>query len=192
MLGRRPVLASLLAVALHNGSFFVVVQLATGWLDDPHVMPDKTRIMPKEDQICLWVALGLASALGSFGLGRLSDRIGKRNFVLASSIVLLVCFWFVDARLGRGWLLLLGVVLSVTAAARTGPLQALTSGLVPSYELATLMGLRSFAMQAGVSAFAMVAAMLEPGQGFGAVLFAAACCQALCYAVVRLGIREGA
>ena len=181
MLRRGPVLAALLAVALHNGSFFVVVQLASGWLDG-------TQILPKEHQIRLWVALGLAGALGSFGLGRLSDRLGKRNFVLASSIVLLVCFWLVDARLDRGWLLLLGAVLSVTAAARTGPLQALTSGLVPSYELGTLMGLRSFAMQAGCTAFAVVATNLS---GFGAVLTAAAVCQALTYAVVRLGVREG-
>jgi predicted MFS family arabinose efflux permease len=183
MIRRAPVLAALLAVALHNGPFFVVVQLASGWLD-------KQQILPREDHLWLWVGLGFASALGSFMLGRLSDRIGKRNFVLATSIALLLAFGVVDARLDRGLLLLLGLVLAVACAARTGPLQALTSGLVPSYELATLMGLRAFAMQAGVVAFAMVAKELEPGRGFGAVLLAAAGCQALCYAVVRLGIRE--
>jgi predicted MFS family arabinose efflux permease len=193
MLGRRPVLAALLAVALHNGPFFVVVQLASGWLDARRVVDGvETCILPKEEQLRLWVVLGLASALGSFVFGRLSDRIGKRNFVLASSILLLLGFGLVDMRLASGWLLLLGLLLAVTAAARTGPLQALTSGLVPSYELGSLMGLRSFAMQVGVVLFAMVAGELEPGHGSGAVLLAAACCQALCYAAVRLGIREGA
>src|SRR5262249_23907727 len=66
MLGRRPVLAALLAVALHNGSFFVVVQLASGWLDARRVVDGvETCILPKEQQLSLWVVLGLASALGS-------------------------------------------------------------------------------------------------------------------------------
>jgi predicted MFS family arabinose efflux permease len=198
MLGRTPVIAALLAVALHNGSFFVVVQLASGWLDPTHRAPngegaaavEHAAILPREEQIWLWIGLGFASALGSFALGRFSDRIGKRNFVLATSIVLLVAFGLVDERLDRGWLLVLGLVLSVAAAARTGPLQALTSGLVPSYELVSLMGLRSFAMQAGVVAFAVVAAPLERANGFHSVLLAAAGCQALCYAAIRLGVRE--
>src|SRR5262249_47982175 len=76
MLRRAPVLAALLAVALHNGPFFVVVQLATGWLDARRVVDGaETSILPKEQQLWLWVGLGFASALGSFMLGRLSDRL---------------------------------------------------------------------------------------------------------------------
>lgn len=183
MLARPPVLATLVAVMLHVGSFFTTVQLATGWLD-------RTGLVRKADQGWLWIVLGFASALGSFALGRLSDRFGKRNFVLASSIVLLLCFGLIDERLDRGWFLALGLLLAVTAAARTGPLQALTSGLVPSYELGTLMGVRAFAMQAGVGSFALVAGGLEAGHGFGAVLLAAAACQAFVYLAIRFGVRE--
>ncbi|GDY02191.1 MFS transporter [Planctomycetota bacterium] len=184
ILRRPPVLFALAAVALHNGSFFTTVQLATGWLDH-------TGIVPKNDQGLLFVGLGLVSAIGSFVLGRVSDRYGKRNFVLGTSVVLLMCFGLLDEHLDRTFLLVLGVLLALTAAARTGPLQALISGLVPAHEIGTVMGLRAFAMQIGVTLFALAAAQVEVGFGFAGVLLAASACQALVYVVIRVGVREG-
>jgi predicted MFS family arabinose efflux permease len=183
MLGRGPVLAALAAVSLHVGSFFTTVQMASRWLDE-------TGMVRKEAQGWLWVAFGACAAFGSFALGRTSDRIGKRNFVLLASVVLVVCFVLLAGTTTSGRLLPLGLVLAVTAAARTGPLQALTSGLVPSYELGTLMGLRAFAMQAGVGVFALTAAGLQLDHGFAAVLYAAAGCQLLSYLAIRFGVRE--
>jgi predicted MFS family arabinose efflux permease len=184
MLRRGPVLATLFAVMLHVGSFFTTVQMASRWLDRP-------SLVPRQYQGLLWIALGLASALGSFALGHISDRIGKRNFVLVSSTVLVGCFALLPRVGSLASLVPLGLVLAVVAAARTGPLQALTSGQVPTYELGTLMGLRAFCMQAGVAVFAALAGSLEGELGFAAVLYAAAGCQALSFLAIRFFVREG-
>ena len=44
------------------------------------------------DQIWVWVGLGLLSVVGSALFGRVSDRVGKRMFVLITSAILVVCF----------------------------------------------------------------------------------------------------
>jgi predicted MFS family arabinose efflux permease len=179
-----PVVAGLLATMLHVGSFFTTVQLATTWLDE-------TGRLPKEEQMRLWVGLGAMSVLGSALLGRLSDRIGKRNFVLTTSIVLVACFCLLARELEPWAMTAVGALLAVSAAARTGPLQALVSGLVPSQQFATLMGLRGCVMQLGVVAFALAAAPVGRGLGFRGVLLMAAGCQLLSYVSIRFGVREG-
>ena len=182
----RPVVAGLVATMLHVGSFFTSVQLATTWLD-------RTGMVPKEDQMMLWVGLGGASVLGSALLGRFSDRLGKRTFVLATSALLVGCFGLLAgmAKVPDPWLLLvIGALLAVTAAARTGPLQALVSGLVPDTHLGVLMGVRGAVMQVGVFGFAVSAAPLNAALGFGGVLMLAAACQLLSYLAIQFGVRE--
>lgn len=184
MLTRLPVLAVLLAVLLHVGSFFGTVQMATRWLDQPD-------LVPKERQATVWIVLGLASAVGSIVFGRVSDRVGKRAFVLLTSVVLVGCFLLLARTTSLALLAPVGTVLAITAAARTGPLQALTSGLVPERELGTLMGLRAFFMQLGVGVFVQLAGRLQQGADFRAVLYAAAGCQCASYLAIRLFVREG-
>lgn len=182
VLRQVPVVAALLAVMLHVGSFFTTVQLAGRWLDRP-------ELVPKSEQGLLWIGLGLAAAVGSFGFGRLADRVGKRNFVLLTSVVMVACFGLLVGVRTLAGLLPVGLLLAVTASARTGPLQALTSALVPSYQLGTLMGLRAMAMQLGVAAFAQFVPSNGP-LGFDTVLYAAAACQLASYAAIRFGVRE--
>lgn len=176
--------AGLLATMLHVGSFFTTVQLATTWLD-------QTGRVRKEDQILLWVAFGVASVLGSSLLGRVSDAVGKRNFVLLTSAVLVGSFVLMANEPANATLAALGGVLAVAAAARTGPLQALVSGLVPPAQLSGLMGLRSCLMQVGVVAFAFAAKPLADQLGFRGVLMLAAGCQGASYLAIRLFVREG-
>lgn len=184
VLARPAVLAGLLATALHVGSFFVTVQLAAQWLD-------QNRLVPRGDQMLLWVGLGLLSVAGSALFGRLADAIGKRNFVLATSAVLVGCFLYIARGPEPAVLLAVGCLLALTAAARTGPLQALVSGQVNREQLNVLMGWRGFVMQAGVGGFALAAAPLAADLGFRGVLFLAAACQAASYVVIRLWVREG-
>ena len=184
VLGNGPVCAGLFATMLHVGSFFTTVQLATTWLD-------ATGRVAKNDQMWLWVGLGAASVLGSALFGRLSDRIGKRNFVLTTSVVLVACFVLL-AREPEPWgMIAVGALLAGSAAARTGPLQALVSGLVPSQQLATLMGLRGCVMHLGVVGFALGAKPVASELGFRGVLLMAAGCQLLSYVSIRFGVREG-
>ncbi|MCR9245341.1 MAG: MFS transporter [bacterium] len=183
VLGDGQVRAGLIATLLHVGSFLTVVQLATVWLDE-------TGRVPRADQIYLWIALGLLSVIGSAGLGRLSDRVGKRAFVLTCSGILVVCFLVLAREPGPLAMLGVGLVLALTAAARTGPLQALLSGLVPESRLSALMGLRTASMQLGVVLFALIARELAPRLGFAGVLFFAAVCQVGSYAAIRFGVRR--
>lgn len=184
VLARASVLAGLAATLLHVGSFFTTVQLAAKWLD-------VTGRVPKADQIWLWVGLGGASVLGSALLGRLADVVGKRNFVLATSALLVGALLVITREPEQAWLLAAGSVMVVTAAARTGPLQALVSGLVPRDHVGLLMAWRGFAMQAGVGAVALAATPLVDRFGFRGMLLLAAGCQAASYLAIRLWVHEG-
>ena len=183
LLKNPEVVAVLLSTMLHVGSFFTVVQMATSWLDT-------SGIVAKESQVWVWVGLGALSVVGSALFGRLSDRVGKRQFVLVTSAILVVCFIVLARGPSPMVLLLVGCVLALSAAARTGPLQALISGLVPPEQLGALMGLRGFCMQVGVFLFAMAAAGLAGRLGFEGVLVLAAGCQFLSYLAIRFGVRE--
>lgn len=184
LLANGPVLAVLVATMLHVGSFFTTVQLATTWLD-------RTGRVAKEDQVWLWLGLGLASVVGSAWLARASDAFGKRNFVLAASVLLVGCFGLLAREPGPWPMLAIGTALAVVAAARTGPLQALLSGLAPADRLAGLMGLRGCVMQLGVVSFALAAAPVVSEYGFEGVLWFAALCQLASYAAIRLGVPRG-
>ena len=182
VLRQRPAVAALAATMLHNGSFIPVVLLSGRWLD-------RSGLVPKEAQGQVWIALGLCSAIGSFVFGRVADRVGKRNFVLLTSALLVGCLLGVTRSGSLATLAPIGLAAAVVASARTGPLQALTSGLVPSYQLATLMGLRSFAMQFGVYLFAE--AMPTEGEDwYATVVYSAVGCQVASYALIRWFVRE--
>lgn len=182
-LGNAGVRAGLFATMLHVGSFFTSVQLAAAWLD-------ATGRVAKDDQIWLWFGLGLASVVGSAAFGRISDRLGKRRFVLVTSVVLAALFVSLATEPGGAVLLAIGVLLAVTASARTGPLQALVSGLVPVEQLAALMGLRGCIMQVGVVVFALAAGPVESRAGFGGVLGLAASFQVLSWLAIQAWVKE--
>ena len=185
LLANGGVVAVLIATMLHVGSFFTVVQLATSWLDEE-------GIVPKDDQIWVWVGLGGLSVVGSAMFGKIADRLGKRRFVLITSGVLVVCFFTLSRTWGIDYLLPIACVLAIAAAARTGPLQALVSGLVPTEQLGALMGLRGFCMQLGVALFALGALGLSERLGFRGVLMLGASCQLGSYVAIRLGVKEPA
>jgi len=184
VLTNRGALGGLLATGLHVGSFFTTVQLTTTWLE-------QSKLLPKSEQMPLWIGFGLVSVVGTAWLGRLSDGIGKRNFTMLTSALLAAGFLGLARPVPIGVLIAGGAALAAVAAARTGPLQALLSGQVAPADLGVLMGLRGFVMQAGVGAFALTVGSSEERGGFAGVLLFAAAWQAASFLAIRLLVREG-
>ena len=176
---RQPhVLPALLSVLFYTGAFFTTVQFAPSWLDE-------SGILPKEQQVLLWLVLGLATAVGALVLPRIADRVGKRNVVLITSAGVAVCL----AVLGRVESMLglwsVGMPLAMLAAARTPALQALMSELVEQRMRGTLMGLRAAAVNIGGFVFAGLGGMVYGDFGFHALALGAAGAIVVSYLLVR-------
>ncbi|MEZ5962930.1 MAG: MFS transporter [Planctomycetota bacterium] len=183
---RQPmVLPTLAAVLLAAGGFFAFVQFVGQWLDD-------LAIVPRQRQAWLWVGLGLASAVGAVVLGRVTDRVGKRAFVLLSTgwlAVLLGLMTFVDS---LGKLLAVGLPMTLVAAARTSAFQALAAEIVPPAMRGTLMGARSAAVQLGQGAFLILGGAVYEARGFGGFLSVSVVAVGLSYVLVRVFVRDRA
>jgi predicted MFS family arabinose efflux permease len=112
---------------------------------------------------------GVASLIGAFGAGHLSDRVGKLRMALASSLALavfLVAVPYVEGVLLYALLALVGV----SVAARLAPLQSLITELVPADSRGAYVALRNTFSQCGNAAGAMAAAALYE-RGFEYVCF---------------------
>lgn len=182
---RRPqVQPALLAIALYVGVFSTLVNFVGTFLDE-------SGLLARAEHGALWVALGLCSAIGTLAFSRLSDRWGKRNFVLVSTmgaatcvVALTRCFESFAAFAA------IGALLAVVTSARTGPFQALFAEFVPSEERGTLMGLRSAAMQLGIGACTWLGSLAYEAEGFRGLLYAVTAGMVLSWALVRAFVRE--
>jgi predicted MFS family arabinose efflux permease len=178
----RGVLAALISAALYSGAFFATVQFASGWLNDE-------GILLKRSQALMWIVLGLASA-GSLVLGGLSDRLGKRNFVIATTAAVGAGILGLGAVDDLVAVTLIGVPVAVLAAARAGALLALITGLVPSRARGSLMGFRSGFIQIGMASMAWLAGVLSAGGGFHLLTIGMAVVIALALGLIVVAVPE--
>jgi predicted MFS family arabinose efflux permease len=177
------VVPTLLSVLLAAGGFFAFVQFVGQWLHE-------TAIVPRQQQAWLWIGLGFASALGSNALGRLTDRLGKRAFVLVTTgglVGLLGLMGLVDS---LGTLLAVGLPMTVVAAARTSAFQALAAEIVSPAMRGTLMGARSAAVQLGQGVFLTAGGAVYEARGFNGFLWLSAGAVALSFVLVRVFVRD--
>jgi predicted MFS family arabinose efflux permease len=179
VLAQPMVVPALFAVMVYVGAFFTTIQLIGVWLHEGGVLP-------RENQAGLWVGLGLGSALGSLLLAPLGDRLGKRNFVLITTMAMAATLLLLDRVNSTATLIAVGIPMALISAARTGPLQALMSEIVPGSMRGTLMGLRSAAMQLGIGVFGVTGGWLYKDSGFSAVLYMAAGAVIVSYFLIRI------
>lgn len=181
---RQPMAApALLAVMVYVGAFFTTIQFVGVWLHEE-------GILAREDQTGLWIGLGLGSALGSLLLAPIGDRIGKRNFVLITTLLMAIMLLLLGQVGSMSSLVAVGLPMALISAARTGPLQALMSEIVPSQMRGTLMGLRSAGMQIGVMVFGFVGGGVYQDSGFPALLFLASGAILVSYFLIRVFLRR--
>lgn len=180
---RQPyVMAAMLSVMLYTGAFFTAVQFAPSWLDE-------SGLVAKEDQATLWVVLGLSAAAGSLLLPRLADRVGKRSMVLFTSAGVAVCLLLLARVETIAGLWVVGLSMTMLAAARTPSLQALMSEIVEPRMRGTLMGLRAAAVNLGAFAFAAAGSEVFRHQGYDALLYCGAGAVVVAYFLVRLFVK---
>jgi predicted MFS family arabinose efflux permease len=117
----------------------------------------------------IFLASGTAALLASPWAGAISDRIGKRFQFVASSLalaVLLVCL----PQLGWGIpLFLVFAAVSLAAAFRQGPMEALTTEVVPARLRGSFIALKNSFSQLGIGAAALASGILFELGGYLAV-----------------------
>lgn len=183
LLGEPMVVPALLSVLLYTGAFFTTVQFVGTWLDE-------TGRLPRASQGWMWVSLGLLSAVGSAGLGRLSDRVGKRNYVLWTTLAVALCLVLLARVDGVQGLVAVGTPIAILSASRSAAMLALMSDIVVPRLRGTLLGVRAAAVNLGMAAFAGVGGEVYERAGYPTLLYAAAGGMIVAWACVRGFVRE--
>lgn len=158
--------AGIVAAFLTSGGLVGFITYVGVWLDGQGIGIERYS--------WLFMVAGIAATIASPLSGWLSDFTGKRSVILAANAVLAVLFVVVS---GFTWgpLLFIGVgLLSITAAARQGPLHALTTELVGTEMRGSYVAVRNAASQLGIAAVAATSAVAFDSAGFGAVAWVAA------------------
>ncbi len=117
----------------------------------------------------VFLASGCAALLASPFAGALSDRIGKRpQFILSSGALAVLLLSLPKLQWGPLLFVAFGAV-SMSAAFRQGPMEALVTELVPADSRGSYIALRNAFSQLGIALAASVSGVLFQNFGYAAV-----------------------
>ena len=123
----------------------------------------------------LFFAGGIASVITGPIVGKLSDKMGRKPLILASSIGLVILMGSSTFVIREFWLAFPVFFLSsVLLAARMSPFQAMLSALVPSQRRGALMSLTVALGQVGFAAGAAIAGIIYSQMNYRISTFAGA------------------
>ncbi|MGH9323366.1 MAG: MFS transporter [Vicinamibacteria bacterium] len=117
----------------------------------------------------VFLLAGIASLVGAFVAGRLSDRLGKIRLALVGSLALAGFLLMVPNVTGAFFYIALALV-GLSAAARVAPLQSVVTELVPADSRGAYVALRNTLSQCGSAVAAILAAALYE-RGFAYVCY---------------------
>jgi len=158
----RERVAAIAAAFLVSAGFVGFFSYLGSWLQESLGL--KTR-----DVGFFFIVVGVASLIGAFAAGPLSDRFGKQVISILSTI-LLASMLFLIPRLGWGPALFASfLTASLAFAFRQGPLQALATRLVPPRVQGAFVAVRNTGSQIGIAVSAAISGMLYKSFGYGAV-----------------------
>ncbi len=154
-----PVLLSAFAASAGMTGFLAFVGI---WLHD-------TFNLSAQRISTVFLVSGIAALTVSPFAGALSDRVGKQRQFMASSLLLAVTLVVLPMLAWGAGLIALFGLLSLAAAFRQGPMEALVSEAVPGGERTSFIALRNSFSQWGIGLAAMASGALFEWQGYWAV-----------------------
>ncbi|HSF31551.1 MAG TPA: MFS transporter [Candidatus Tectomicrobia bacterium] len=131
----------------------------------------------------VFLAGGLLALVGAALGGGASDRFGKKEVGIASSILLALSLVLLPLLPWSGLLVGVFALANFAAAFRQGPVTALMTELAPFRGLGTFIAMRNIASQIGIATTALLGGILFERFGYGGVGFL---CTALTLVVVLL------
>jgi predicted MFS family arabinose efflux permease len=161
-LRERETLGALCASFFASGGAMGFLAFLGVWLHDAFGVSGKEIGL-------VFLASGCAALLASPFAGALSDRIGKRvQFVSSSGTFALLLLVLPGFRWGPALFLVFGAI-SMAAAFRQGPMEALITELVPAESRGSFLALRNAFSQLGIAISATLSGILFQNWGYGAV-----------------------
>ena len=138
----------------------------------------------------VFLASGMAALLASPIAGLLSDRIGKRlQFILSNATLALLLFILPDLRWGR-WLFVVFGAISLAAAFRQGPMEALLTEVAPPALRGSFVALKNSFSQLGIGLAAMASGILFERDGYLAVCLLCAASNLIAAGSMAVFVRE--
>ena len=181
-----PAMAALLYLVMYGGLGLLIVFLPA-WISDRFSLavtfggePLTLGGLPVDFIALLFLAGGAASVVVGPRAGALSDRLGRKPLVLASSVCLTVLTALLPFVLAERWMaVVLYVLLMALFSMRMAPLQALLTALVPATERGAFLSLTIAVGQVGTALGASLGGVLYGHWGFTSNALASAAMMAL-------------
>jgi predicted MFS family arabinose efflux permease len=168
LLKQNDILAAAAVFALLFFSMALYITYLPAWLTE-YRQGSPNRIA------ALFFAGGLASVITGPIVGKLSDRVGRKPLILASSLGLVILMGGATYFIQEFWLAFpVFFFSSVLLAARMSPFQALLSALVPGERRGALMSLTVALGQVGFAAGAGLAGIVYSQMDYRSSTFAGA------------------
>jgi len=138
----------------------------------------------------VFLASGTAALLASPIAGLLSDRIGKRfQFILSNAALALLLLILPGLRWGH-WLFLVFGAVSLAAAFRQGPMEALLTEVAPPAVRGSFVALKNSFSQLGIGLAAMASGILFERDGYLAVCLLCAASNLVAAGSMAVLVRE--
>jgi MFS transporter, DHA1 family, inner membrane transport protein len=138
----------------------------------------------------IFLVSGAAALLASPIAGSIADRIGKRlQFILSCLALALFLFILPELHWGPVLFVIFGVI-SLSAAFRQGPMEAVLSEIVSSGSRGAFVALKNSFSQLGIGLAAMFSGILFDGHGYSGVCCLGAICNLLAAGCLFFALKE--
>ncbi len=138
----------------------------------------------------VFLVFGTAAVVTSPIAGTIADRIGKRLQFITSSVILALALSFLPVQTWGAGLFALLFCISVCAAFRQGPLEAVMTEIVPSAFRGMFIAMKNSFSQLGIGLATLISGFLFEREGYWAVCILSASAHILAASAMLLTLRK--